>query len=327
MKFHETNFDEYLLSNSKINLHPKLEKVYKNLPEKIEQLGNLIFYGPSGAGKYTQALTVINRYSPSKLKYEKKLSVTYNKNTYFFKISDIHYEIDFAILGCHAKLLWYDVYSQIMDVILVTKGKTGIIVCKNFHDIHNELLDIFYSYMQTMPNDSVHLKFILLTESVSFIPDNIINTCMITAVPRPSRVQYNKCFFADGAASGGMKSLPKQLDGVANIKNILSNIDKPIQPYEVISNSIYMSIVNLDTFDFYLLREQLYDILIYNLNMNESIWFIIEKLVDQNKIAQGDFIEVLSKVYDFFRSYNNNYRPIYHLERLMMNLIKIIHKI
>ena len=70
MKFHETHFEEYI---KKENLHPKLEKIYNNnFPKTINKLGNLIFYGPSGVGKYTQMLNSIKKYSPSDLKYEKK---------------------------------------------------------------------------------------------------------------------------------------------------------------------------------------------------------------------------------------------------------------
>ena len=105
MKFHETTFEEYLISNKKLNLHPKLEKLYKSLPRNIEDLKNIIFYGPAGVGKYTQMLTLINRYSPSQLKYEKKLSVTYNKNTYFFKISSTIFY--FSILPRYCLTLVY----------------------------------------------------------------------------------------------------------------------------------------------------------------------------------------------------------------------------
>ena len=105
MKFYETHFEEYVLENQSENLHPKLEKLYTRFPKKINKLKNLIFYGPSGIGKYTQMLKAIKKYSPSELKYEKKISVTYNKQQYFFKISDIHCEVDMSLLGCNSKML------------------------------------------------------------------------------------------------------------------------------------------------------------------------------------------------------------------------------
>ena len=163
MKFHETHFEEYITANQKEDLHPKLEKVFSKFPKKISELRNLIFYGPTGVGKYTQMLKSIKRYSPTELKYEKKISVSFNKQQYFFKISDIHYEIDMSLLGCNSKLLWHEIYLQIIDIISAKNEKSGIIVCKYFNDIHNELLENFYSYMQKNNTSCVDLKYILIT--------------------------------------------------------------------------------------------------------------------------------------------------------------------
>ena len=69
----------------------------------------------------------------------------------------------------------------------------------------------------------------------------------------------------------------------------------------------------------------MYDILIYNLNLDTCVWLIIEKLINENKISQSEMPNVLMKIYKFFKSYNNNYRPIYHLEKLAINLIEIVH--
>jgi hypothetical protein len=320
MKFNETSFEEYLIANSNVNLHPKQTKINNSLPKKIENFKNIILYGPSGVGKYTQMLLIVKRYSPSQLKYEKKLNVVYNKNTFFFKISDIHYEIDLSTIGCHSKILWNDIYSQIVDITLLRKDKSGIIVCKNFHEIHIELLESFYSYMQTMLNITINLKFIIITEAISFIPDNIVNSCRIIHISRPSRIQYNKCV--------NNKLKPQTvLNEISNIKHIHSNITKHTQPYEVISNSIYTTIINRSIFSYTLLREQLYDILIYNLNVEQVILFILDKLISEKRISKEQLIIVCSNVYKFCKNYNNNYRPIYHLEKLVISLIQIVHNI
>ena len=140
MKFYETHFEEYINENNRGSLHPKLNKIYANFPKTLHELKNLIFFGPNGTGKYTQMLKSIKKYSPTELKYEKKISLTYNKQQYFFKISDIHYEVDMSLLGCNSKLLWHEIYQQIIDILSAKTDKSGIIVCKYFQDIHSELL-------------------------------------------------------------------------------------------------------------------------------------------------------------------------------------------
>ncbi len=54
---------EYISENNRVNLHPKLDKIYEKFPKLIQELKNLIFYGPSGTGKYSQMLKSIKKYN------------------------------------------------------------------------------------------------------------------------------------------------------------------------------------------------------------------------------------------------------------------------
>jgi hypothetical protein len=318
MKFHETHFEEYY--NVKHNLHQKMEKIFAKFPSNIKDLKNLIFYGPSGVGKYTQMLKSICKYSPTELKYEKKISITYNKSQYFFKISDIHYEIDMSLLGCNSKLLWHDIYLQLIDIISAKNEKNGIIVCKYFNEIHSELLENFYSYMQQNNAAAIDLKFIILTEELSFIPDNILNCCEVIHIARPTKMSYNKCM------RNGNKIQPNiKLENITNIKNLHSSIDELMHPYKIICEKIIDSMLNIEDLKFLKFRDMLYDIFIYNLDISECIWYIISCLIERGKIKQVDFSPLLIKTYSFFQYYNNNYRPIYHLENYLFYLTTVIH--
>jgi hypothetical protein len=317
MKFYETHFEEYIIENQKANLHPKLEKIYAKFPKHITKLKNLIFYGPSGVGKYTQVLKLIKRYSPSDLKYEKKISVTYNKQQYYFKISDIHYEIDMSLLGCNSKLLWHEIYLQIIDIISAKNDKSGIIVCKYFNDIHSELLENFYSYMQINNASCIDLKFIIITEEISFIPDNILNCCEIIPLARPTKTNYVKC----------IKKIPNkvQLENITNIKNLHFYNEELMLQYKIICNKIINNLLNIEEVKFLKFRDILYDIFIYNLDISDCIWYIINVLINENKIRKEHLSTILIKTYCFFQYYNNNYRPIYHMENYLFNLAKVIH--
>jgi DNA polymerase III delta prime subunit len=318
MKFFETHFEEYINSVSKQNLHPKLEKIYSKFPDSINKLGNVIFYGPSGVGKYSQMLYSIKKYSPSELKYEKKLSITYDKKQYFFKISDIHYEIDMSLLGCNSKLLWHEIYQQIIDIVSAKNDKNGIIVCKDFHNIHNELLENFYSYMQDNNSSSINVKFIFLSEEVSFIPDSIINCSEIINIARPSKNTYIKCI---------NKKLPNELNvkDIINIKYLHVNMNETMNPYEIMCNKIIKEMLEINELKFLKFRDLLYDIFIYNLDITDCIWYILTNLIKKNKIKGNQFSKVLLKTYVFLKYYNNNYRPIYHLESYLYYLINLIH--
>jgi hypothetical protein len=318
MKFLETHFEEYTNEVYKSNLHPKLEKCYSRFPDTLDKLGNLIFYGPSGVGKYSQMLYAIKRYSPSDLKYEKKISLSYDKKQYFFKISDIHYEIDMSLLGCNSKLLWHDIYQQIVDILSAKNNKIGIIVCKDFHNIHSELLENFYSYIQDNNSLSVSIKYILLTEEVSFIPDSILNCCEIINIPRPTKIAYTKC---------SRQKIPNDLkiENIVNIKYLHTGINELMYPYKIICDKIIKEMIDVDDIKFLKFRDLLYDIFIYNLDITDCIWYILTNLTKTKKIQTKHMSEIMLKTYSFLKYYNNNYRPIYHLESYLFYLISIIH--
>jgi len=321
MKQLNINFDNYIQQNKEINLHPKILKSYKNIPKNVYDFKNLIIYGPPGVGKYTQMLSIIKLYSPSNLKYEKKLIVTYNKNTYFFKISDIHFEIDMSLLGCQSKMLWNEVYNQIVDIISSKHEKIGIIVCKYFNKIHNELLETFYSYMQSINLNGIILKFILITEELSFIGDNILNSCQLISISRPTKTQYSKCI-------NNKINKDIELEEISNIKNLKTTskvLNSLMIPHKIICDNIIEQISNINLLKYNYFRDLLYEILIYDLDINNCIWYIINNLINKKLINDNDMPDLLIKIYLFFQYYNNNYRPIYHLENLMLYIINKIH--
>jgi hypothetical protein len=325
MKNNETLFDDYLNSNKTFNIHPKNDNIFKRFPTNIIYLKNIIFYGPPGIGKYTQALKCIKMYSQNDLKYEKKISiniskqVNMNKSSYFIKISDIHYEVDMSLLGCNSKLLWYEIYCQIIDIISAKSEKYGIILCKNFNKINSDLLENFYSYIQKNNISSIHISFILITEDLSFIPDNILNSCEIIHMSRPTKNVYNKLLNT---------KIPSniKLETITNIKNLyMDSIHKYNIPHKIICDKILDSIINIDLLNKLYFRDTIYDLFIYNLNVNECVWYIISNLILSKHIKKEYIKKLMKKIYSFFEYYNNNYRPIYHLEYLFYYIISLVH--
>lgn len=337
MKFLETHFEEYVKSGETDPVHNILS-IFTDT--SIVTMNNLIIYGPPGIGKYTYTLKILKNFSPSGLKYEKKLTLLYNKTYYYFKISDIHYEIDMSLLGCNSKLLWHEIYNQISDIIAAKADKIGIILCKNFNEIHNELLETFYSYMQSQYNSGITIKFIVITQDISFIPDNILNCCKKIKLPRPARSTYNKCLKVKLNKDINLSLITN----IKDIKNLNVNqfenststtnakFDKRIatttsvqQPYKVICDRILQMIMNISDLKFLALRELLYDICIFDLNITNCIWYILDVLINNNDLSSNKLNLILLETYPFFKLYNNNYRPIYHLEKYILYITAVIH--
>ena len=283
MKFFDTQFCEYVKKVEEYSLHPVIKKVFTTFPPHIQSLPSMIIYGPSGVGKYSHALYMISRYSPSQLKYEKRIAVAYNKDTFFIKISDCHFEVDMSLLGCNSKHLWNEIYNQIQDIVSSRPNTTAFVMCKNFHKIHSELLETFYSYMMD------NLKFIIISDHVSFLPDNILQRCKMIPFKRPTVTMYNKCLFPSSTATPfstvpslsptsssivAIKETPVRLtnkfrlDTITNIKALKYNMTELTEPHENICNCIVDIILSPDAqLKYDALRERLYDILTYDINI------------------------------------------------------------
>ena len=322
----KNNFEDYLKNEDDIKLRFQI-------PENIEDLNNIIIYGPEGTGKYTKALKIIKTYSPSLLKYSKRIIIPNNKNDYFIKISDIHYEIDMELLGCNSKTLWNDIYTNIIDIINHISQCRGILLCKNFHKINNELLEIFYSYMQTdilNINNVNNIRFILLTNHIAFIPRNIKNICNLIRSEKMTTNLYHKKFKIQRNID------INDLNNLNNLKHIeLLKTDYNIMvPYKNICDKIVTFIIDYKSIDFMELRNILYDLLILNLNIPDCMYYILSKLIENNDIHIKSNSEInkekmnnlLNNTYIFFKYFNNNYRPIYHLENYILYLVKHIHE-
>jgi len=356
MKFFETHFNEYIKKVEEYSLHPIIKKTITTFPGDIQSLPSMIMYGPCGLGKYSHALYMISRYSPSHLKYEKRIAVAYNKDTFFIKISDCHFEVDMSLLGCNSKHLWNEIYNQIQDIVSSRSNTTAFVMCKNFHRIHSELLETFYSYM------SDNLKFVILSEHVSFLPDNILHRCKLIPFKRPTATMYNKCLFsastiggttvkkggkqsASASASASLVLSPLMshnteiiketpirltskfpLETITNIKALKSNMLDLTEPHENICNCIVEIILSPEAqLKYDSLRERLYDLLTYDINIQECVWFILRRLINNGSLLPEMMDDIMIQIYTFFQYFNNNYRPIYHLENFVLLLVCKIH--
>ena len=180
------------------------------------------------------------------------------------------------------------------------------------------MLENFYSYIQKNTTSSIDLKYILITEHISFIPDAILNCCETINIARPTKSVYNKCL---------KKKLANniKLDCITNIKNLHTSNELLLYPHKILCDKIIEAMINIEELKFIKFRDLLYDIFIYNLDISDCIWYINSTLIETKKIKPESVTNVLIKTYSFFQYYNNNYRPIYHLENYLFYLISLIH--
>lgn len=344
MFLQDNTFKNHIDNVKSNNLHKSYDNVYDTLIEK-HKCGNsgknIIFYGPSGVGKYSQMLYFLSKYTNNDLTYERKITIPIKNGYYVTKISDIHYEIDMSMLGCNSKSNMHYIYNHIIETVDInifpqhptskSKSKYKFIVCKEFHLIANDLLDIFYTYMTNIHNVNSSIYFILLTENISFLPNSIYNACECIRYPRPTLTNYKKVF-------------PKT-------KHLLTKYDVDNNIY----NTLYLKHENMfmqmkqnkfslcnDIVDFLLhghktqtkinlfeLREMFYKLVVYNLQLDSCIYYILKciwKETTETITIEKEFL-IVNSIIEFYKQYQNKYRSIYHLEKMFLNIFKILHEI
>ena len=319
MNIGDHKFEDYInAKRHKLDIHPSISEVNARL-HSTNKRPNVVYYGPDGVGKYSCALDYIARHSPTGLSYEKRMVVETSKSEVVIKISDVHFEVDVGLLGCNAKQIWNDVIKHIYDVLSLRKDRKAFILCRNFHDVHNELLDIFYSYIQTS-NRNTKVSYVLLSNSTSFVPRDILKRCVMVGVPRPSK---------QSASSFNTASKPGSIMMTNNLRKWKDNILGTQQ--DLIVRDIVSAITGIQQnktgFDFITLRDRIYDINVMGQNACSVVWNVLNTLLDDDKIPENKSGEAIDETTRFLELFSNNYRPIYHLERYVYFLATIVNEL
>jgi hypothetical protein len=301
----DQKFECYLHQSKDSSLHPGLARVYASLPPDIKDAVHLLIHGPSGVGKYTQALLSLEGYSPTGLRYDKIMKIGDDKHPYVMRISDVHFEVDMETLGCHSRTLWSAIHSHVVDSVCARSAPVGFILCKNFHKTHKELLEVFYYYMSHKST-----RFILLSEHVGFLPRKIVDRCLRIPVPRPAIARLQ--------AAGLPDELVHNLKSVSEAQQQVENRGRPL-----FGNVLEMIIAD-ETPDYVALRTLFYELLIRQHSVADCIWWVTQQLCEGGHCPPEKYTGLFERLCVFFRLYNNNYRPIYHLERVALSLRQLI---
>jgi hypothetical protein len=166
-----------------------------------------------------------------------------------------------------------------------------------------------------------------------------LNCCEVISIPRPSKTNYNKVLNSiDNCSNSIGNSLDKSktklsnhflLENITNMKQLYSLTPQPNEQYKIVCDRILENMKKYEDINFSTFRDLLYDIFIYNLNMNDCIWYIltewIKEMKKMNRLTSSKMSKVLIKTYLFFQYFNNNYRPIYHVENYILYLVSIMH--
>ena len=96
-------------------------------------------------------------------------------------------------------------------------------------------------------------------------------------------------------------------------------------PRKKITDRIIEDINNYENINFIGFRDNIYNMFIYHLDITSCLHEIIHYFVLKKKFDNKTITKIYLKLYKFLKLYNNNYRPIYHLESFIFYLCKVIY--
>lgn len=128
-----------------------------------------------------------------------------------------------------------------------------------------------------------YIKYIFCTKNISFLPDSLTNLCHIICVKK-------------------------------------NNNKETINYYTLLCKPIINCILDKNV-NYSLIRDSLYELLIYNLDIHECLYYIICQLHREKYIQLEDIDKIMEQLYIIMKRYNNNYRTIYHLECFVIYLM------
>ena len=269
-------FTEYCKKSELKENNDNFTEYSKSHPQK-----NIIVYGNNVINNYVFTLMNLKPLSKSELKYSRRVAITYKGEDILFNISDIHFEVDFEILGVNQYNIFLTLFQHIKENIISDKD-IFYIVCLNFQCIKLELMSIFYSFM----NENI-IRVVILTNEMSFICDKIFQSSFI------KKVKGDEC----------------------HVNNTKETLIKKVT-----------KMITQENVSLFQLREHLYAFLTLNYRIHDCFSKIIFSLIESAYIHENN-IHLVLKIYNkFTEKYNNNYRPIYHLESFILFLINLKNK-
>lgn len=296
------NYNSIYKNVCELNIHEKNKECISKMKS------HSIFYGQKGIGKYSNIIHQIYKNNNIHYLHEKKLIVDIsNKQNLILKTTSLFCELDFKLIHINNKNNIFQILDLLNDSYYVKNNKKYYILCKNFECIQNELLEIFYSFMKQYNS----FIFILHTSNIGFIPHSILHICDIYCFQYPTQKMLKKL--------GGRKLDSKNMENMLQV-----NYGITIENFKLI-DAIYTIMTDYNNFDYMKLRENLYNVLVYNRDIYIVFLKILQRCFENDILTIEQYKKVQDTIIKDLSYYNNNYRPIFHLEKIFLTIVREIH--
>lgn len=231
-------------------------------------------------------------YTLSNLKEISPSLLKYNrKTTILFNNDYLHFQTSDVHIEIDFELLGVNEYSIFFQLFRHIKENMILNTMESFYIVclhYQEIKKELLDIFYTFL-DETKISFILCCSQLSFLPENMMKRCIIKKHKHPtSNLKYKKRY-------------EERMNHISN---------------EIICQKM----------SFFEWREKLYQLLIFNYNIQDCFSYLIFDLIEKKYIRQEHMDAFFKKYFKLITKFNNNYRTIYHLEHFIIYLININKK-
>lgn len=156
----------------------------------LSEADHYVLYGKNPMESYVYCLKQLETLSPSALKYSRKTMIEHQGQELAFSMSDVHVEVDFAILGVNEYTIFFELFRHISEnVVLNHKNRRLYIVCLHFDNIKKELMDVFYNFL-----DQQNIVFVFLVKHISYVHPYILKRAAVKKIKSNVLTKYDDRF-------------------------------------------------------------------------------------------------------------------------------------
>lgn len=232
----------------------------------------------------------LSRHSKSGLSYRRKLVYEGLKSSHIIGVSDTHYAIDLHTLSVEGINGWYAVIDLICDSVSASPGRSRLVVAYGTELASTQIIKCIANSVGPQLSRDVHLYYWIVTTSLSCLPSSLVEACYIKRLGcQEDSITWRK-MTANKCASGIMTEIKKGQN--ASISN---------------------------------LRSLLYESVMLTLTIHEIVWPLLTMMVKEReksgrKFPLDSLQKLVVKLIGSCASYERGYRPIFHLERMAVDL-------
>ena len=311
--------------------HEYLDMI-NNLMDK-SLIFNTIVYGPNGSGKKSIVNYLLNKYfnQDDQIFNLKKIVYTIGENQLYIYKSPYHYEIDSNDNNFNDKKITSDFINEIAKTINISSSLYKVIVIKNSENLSYNAQIVINKLLHLYTNSC---RIIFITHNLSKLIGKLRSQCLLLSIKKPT-INNIKRILDNIIVNEKIKISNCNLDQIVNNSNnnILSAIFS-LQRYDL-SNSISVTYIdeflnefieflfNFKLSKLSLVRENLYLLLLYDININQLFKKIIMKLENDNYPLKKKYNIIRGISYYSYMSIKG-YRQIYHYETIIYYIINIL---